>query len=314
MGQTTWVWLLTLLAGVASFSAAESNRICSVDGNDRHVCLSSPPARIISLSPGTTELLFEAGAGPQVIAVDKHSDYPPRVKQLPDVGGFPQVSEEAIVKQRPDLVVIWSNGNSPTVAKQLEKLGLKTFYINVRTLDDIPQALHQLGEITNNTTTATTAAQSFNHTLTLLEQTFASRTPLSVFFEIWKDPLMTVGSSQVIHEAITVCGGHNVFGNMPQSIPTVSIEALLTSNPQVIIDASPTGQTPAHFQKQLTFWQQWPSLAAVEKQHFITLQSDLITRPTSRMLQGVKQLCQQLDVLRQLSSTTQKRTEHTNAK
>ncbi len=314
MEHITWIQSLALLAGITFFSIAQAYGVCTLDGDHRQVCLSNPPERIISLSPGTTELLFKAGAGQQVIAVDNYSDYPPVVKQLPNVGGYPNISTEAIVKQQPDLLVIWSNGNSPALAKQLKKLGLKTFYINVKKLDDIPRALQQLGWITGNTTTASNAARSFNRTLLVLKQTYASRASLPVFFEIWQNPLMTVGHSQVINEAITVCGGRNVFGDIPQPILKVSVEELLARNPQVIIDASPKGQTSAHHQKQLRFWQQWPSLAAVEKKNFITLQSDLITRPTSRMLEGVKQLCQQLDALRHTSSTTQKHIQHTYVK
>lgn len=288
-----FILLLTLLAPVVF--AAER---CVTDMSDRNVCLSISSPKIITLSPGSTELVFAAGAGVQVVAVDRHSNYPLSVKRLPTVGGFPTINIESIVAQQPDVVVIWKGGDSPKVISQLETLGIKTFHLNATTLDGIESALRKLGQLAGTVNSANKAADDFAHRLHTLQQQYSSKPPVTVLFELWRSPLMAVGKGLVINDVITLCGGLNVFADVATPTAQISIEAVLARNPQVIIGSDPRGDTPDTRQAMLNYWRAWLTLHAVNKRQLFSINSDVIARATPRVLDGAQQMCEQLDTFR----------------
>ncbi len=284
------------------FSTAQAgesdSQYCVTDMSDRSVCLNTRSPKIISLSPGSTELLFAAGAGSRVIAVDQHSDYPESVKQLPNVGGYPNVNVEAIVAMKPDLVVVWTAGNSQKVIGQLESLGVKTFHIDVVDFAGIEQAIQSLGQVAGTEKEANRVVDDFSTQLKALQNNYGQREPVSVFFEIWRSPLMTVGSGQVIDDVISLCGGRNIYGDVSERIPKIGIESLITRDPQVIIGSDPRGDTPETRKDLIGYWSQWENLQAVQGHQLFLVPSDLIARPTSRILEGAEMICHQLQAVR----------------
>lgn len=295
------ILLPMLLAGgvVLPFGVAQAaGRHCVVDMSERSVCLNTRTPKIISLSPGSTELLFAAGAGDRVMAVDQHSDYPPAVAKLPRVGGYPNINVEAIVGMKPDLVVIWKGGDSPKVINQLELLGINTFHVNAVSFAGIEQALLGLGEIAGTPEPAKKTAATFHQRLARMRQQYSEQAPVSVFFEIWRTPLMTVGNGLTINDVITLCGGRNIYGDLAERTPAVGIESLISHNPQVIIGSDPQGDTPQTRQELLDYWSQWQNLQAVQNRRLFSVPSDLIARPTPRVLDGAEIICRQLQAVR----------------
>lgn len=284
------------------FSAVQASEpdspYCVTDMSDRSVCLNTRSPRIISLSPGSTELLFAAGAGDRVIAVDQHSDYPASVKQLPNVGGYPNVNVEAIVAMKPDLVVIWKGGDDPKVIQQLESLGVNTFHVNAVNFAGIEQALLGLGEIAGTREPAKKTAADFHQRLSGLQQQYSNQQPLTVFFEIWRTPLMTVGNGLAINDVITLCGGRNIYAEVAERTPKVGIESLIARNPQVIIGSDPEGDTPQTRKDLMDYWSQWKNLQAVKNHQLFSVPSNLIARPTPRILEGAEMICKQLQAAR----------------
>ncbi|MGI2028241.1 cobalamin-binding protein [Endozoicomonas acroporae] len=296
---------VALACSTARASESDS-QYCVTDMSDRAVCLHTRSPRIISLSPGSTELLFAAGAGDRVIAVDQHSDFPEAVKQLPNVGGYPNVSVEAIVAMKPDLVVVWAAGNSQKVIEQLESLGVSTFHIDMVDFTSIKQALRSLGQVAGTEKTAEQVVGDFSARLHTLQSQYARREPVSVFFEIWRSPLMTVGNGLVIDDVISLCGGRNIYGDVSERIPKIGIESLITRDPQVIIGSDPQGDTPQSRKELLGYWSQWQNLQAVQHQQLFSVPSDLIARPTPRILDGAEMICHQLQAVRAKASHTER--------
>ncbi len=292
---------VSFLFSTAQGSESDS-QYCVTDMSDRSVCLNTRTPKIISLSPGSTELLFAAGAGSRVIAVDKHSDYPESVKQLPNVGGYPNVNVEAIVAMKPDLVVVWTAGNSQKVIRQLESLGVKTFHIDVVDFAGIEQAIQSLGQVAGTEKEANRVVDDFSTQLKALQNNYGQREPVSVFFEIWRSPLMTVGSGQVIDDVISLCGGQNIYGDISERIPKIGIESMITRDPQVIIGSDPRGDTPETRKDLMDYWSQWQNLQAVKSHQLFSVPSDLIARPTPRILEGAEMICHQLQTVRSEAS------------
>ncbi|MFK0569716.1 cobalamin-binding protein [Endozoicomonas sp.] len=296
--------LALFLANAASLpcSTAQASdpdiKYCVKDMSDRSVCLNTRSPKIISLSPGSTELLFAAGAGDRVIAVDQHSDFPEAVKKLPNVGGYPNVNIEAIVAMKPDLVVVWTAGNSQKIIRQLESIGISTFHIDVVDFAGIERAIRSLGQVAGTEKEAGRVVDEFSTRLKALQSNYGQREPVSVFFEIWRSPLMTVGNEQVIDDVISLCGGQNIYGDVSERVPEIGIESLISRNPQVIIGSDPRGDTPETRKDLMNYWSQWENLQAVRKQQLFSVPSDVIARPTPRMLDGAEMICRQLQAVR----------------
>lgn len=258
------------------------------------VTLARPAQRIVSLSPHITELLFAAGAGDRIVGVAAHSDYPPQARGLPVVGDFQNPDYERILALRPDLIAAWSSGNGARVIERLGRLGIPVYASEPRRLEDIATGIEHLGRLAGTEQRAQAAAREFRARLQSLHDTYRARETVTVFYQIWHTPLMTVNGAQIISRVIELCGGRNVFADLDALAPTVDREAVIAADPQVIIAAGTGGQPPAW----LDAWNAFPQLAAVRNRHVFTLDADLINRATPRLLDAAERMCVYLEQAR----------------
>ncbi|WP_250832230.1 cobalamin-binding protein [Marinobacter sediminum] len=264
---------------------------CAEDGLARDVCLAEPARRIISLSPGATELLFSAGAGDRLLAVSAWSDYPKEAAELPEVGDSNRLDLEAIVALAPDLVVAWVDGNSRSQLDRLSALGINVFWLAPRSFEDIAHAVESLGLLTGQPALGAERADAFLQGMLTLEKRFATARPVKVFYQVWSQPLMTVNREELISKAIALCGGINVFGDLPRLVPRISTEAVVAANPDVIVTAGRGDSDP----QWLEHWQQFPEMTAVARDNLFLEPPSLLQRPTFRMLDGARHLCHTLE-------------------
>ena len=287
-----WLAALCVLSLLAP-SLAQAEGPCARDALNQKVCLAEPAQRIVSLSPGATELLFSAGAGEKVVAVSAWSDYPPEAENLPQVGDSNRLDLEAIVSLAPDLVVAWVDGNSRSQLERLSDLGIHVFWLAPRTFDDIAAAVSDLALLTGLPDLGNERAEAFRAEIVKLKAQYADARPVKVFYQIWDQPLMTVNRDELISKAITLCGGVNVFGGLPRLVPRISREAVLEANPEVIITAGSSDD-----RQWLEAWREFPGLAAVAAGNLFLEPPDLLARPTLRMADGARHLCQTLEQAR----------------
>ena len=289
--------LMSLLSAsffsVVAVAAPVENR-CADDDLGRQVCANKPIERIISMAPSSTELVYAAGGGSKLIAVDNHSDYPESVKSLPRIGGYPNISAEAILAMKPDLIVIWSGGNDARLSSQLEALGLRVFYSDPLDFDAISSVIERLGVLMDTGPQAEQNIKQFNQRYQAVKARYQQVEPVNVFFEIWDNPLMTVNGGQIISQSIELCGGVNVFADARPRVPKVSIEAVIAKNPEAIV-SSEIVQNNNNIRKR---WQRYKQIDAVKHDFLFTIAGDLITRPTPRALDGAEILCRQLESVR----------------
>lgn len=287
------LWLATAgLAALASSAAGANAQGITVRDDAQHkVVLAQPAHRIVSLAPHATELLFAAGAGAYVVGVSDYSDYPPAAKQILSVGSSSALDIERIVSLKPDLVVAWSSGNSASQIARLRALGIPVFESEPRQLDAVASSLLRLSQLAGTEESGAAAAVAFRARMAQLDATYRQRSTVRVFYQIWKKPLMTLNDSHMVTSVIHLCGGENVFGKLPQLAPTVSTEAVLQANPEVIF-AADGGNSPG------ASWQRFPQLAAVAGNNLFTLTPNWMSRPGPRILDGATELCEKLDLAR----------------
>ena len=265
-----------------------------VDDAGNHISLSQPAKRIISLAPHATELLFAAGAGEFIVGTVEHSDYPLAAKKIPRIGSHNTFDLERIVALKPDLIVIWQSGTAKAPVEKLRALGLPVFASEPQTLPDIAHNLRQLGELSGTQDIANKASEDFLEQLTQLQSRFASNETISVFYQIWHQPMMTVNGVHMISQVIELCGGKNVFAGLSALAPKISLEAVLAKNPQVIVGGSVAEANP-NWKKG---WSNWPQVQAVKNQHIFYVAPDFLQRQTPRILKGAEVLCEKLESVR----------------
>jgi len=280
---------LTAAVGAPSAVAAVSVR----DDSGTEVTLAAPAARIVSLAPHATELIFAAGAGNRVVGVIATSDFPPQANALPRVGDATTLDFERILEERPDLIVTWPY-TAPAQVEALRARGIAVFTTNPKTIDGIADDLERLGVLVGNEPRARAAAGAFRARLAQLRAEHAAGRRVRVFYQIWNAPLYTIGGGHLITRAIEACGGDNVFAAIRLPAPTVSIEAVLAARPDAIIAGTDGGARPPW----LDDWRRFPMLPAVERDSLFTINADLLHRAGPRFVDGVAELCAAIDKAR----------------
>ena len=291
---------LVVLAALTAcvFSSTSAFAITVTDDSGATVTLAAPAQRVISLAPHVTELLYAAGGGAKVVGAVTYSDYPPEAKQLPRVGDNKALDLERIVALKPDLIVVWRHGNAQRQLDRLRDLHIPLYFSEPHHLDDIAVTLTKLGALLGTSPVANAAASAYRSSIARLRARYAARPPVSVFYQVWDQPLMTLNGTHLISEVIALCGGRNVFAKLEPLVPTVSTEAVLAANPEAIVTASPGATTPDRPLPQLDTWRAWPALDAVAHDNLFAIDGDLINRPAPRIAQGAALLCQDLETAR----------------
>jgi iron complex transport system substrate-binding protein len=274
-----WRLLAWLLAGPWLQAGAQADAIETARGTR-----SAPAAaakRIVSLAPHITELAYAAGAGGRLVATVEYSDFPASARTLPRIGDAFRIDLEQLLALRPDLVLSWQDGTPAAVLERLDALGLRHEAVSAVRLDDIATAMERIGTLAATTGYASRAAADYRRRLAELRAAHAGRTPRSVFIEVDDRPLYTVSGRHLISEVVALCGGRNVFGELRQLAPQVTLEAVLARDPEVILSLDDTVADP------LAEWARWPQLRAVRDRAVHSLPSDLLTRATPRILDGI---------------------------
>lgn len=270
------------------------------DDRGQDMWLQAPAQRIVSLAPHLTELLFAAGGGMRLVGSAAYSDFPEPARRVPIIGDSNAIDIERVVALRPDVILAWRSGTPAQAIAKLEQLGLRVFVTEPGTLEAIADQIVLFGRIAGTEDIANAAAAKFRQDIATLYREYQGRRKVSVFYQLWNEPLMTVSGKQVISEVINLCGGRNIFAGLRDLVPRVSVEAVLAANPEAIVTAStqPAAQALAN-------WLQWKQLRAVRDGSLVAIPVDEISRPTPRLLNGARRLCTQLDRIRHTDVATQ---------
>ena len=284
---------LWLVCSAGALQAAVS----VTDDAGRQVTLAEPARRIVSLAPHVTENLFAIGAGGAVVGTSEYSDYPGAAAGIPRVGGAGGWDWEAIVRLRPDLVVAWGTGLGQARLDRLSRLGIPLYVSEPHRMDDIASELERFGVLTGKSAQARAVAQELRGRVARLRERYADAVPVSVFYEVWHQPLTTVNGTHLISHVIELCGGDNIFAGLGTLVPTVGLEAVLARDPQAIVTSGDEALKPGWRDG----WRRWKTLRAVGGDHLYMLPWDLISRHSGRMVDGAELFCGVLDRVRSVS-------------
>jgi iron complex transport system substrate-binding protein len=261
------------------------------DDSGRSVRLAAPAQRVVSLGPHLTEMVFAAGAGDALVGVIRWSDFPPAAQALPIVGDAHAIDFERVVQLQPDLVLVWSSGLNERHKARLRSLGLAVYESEIRRAQGIPDTLRRLGTLLGRGAGAEAAARRFEQQWQALVDGHRGKAPVRVFWQLWHEPLMTVNGEHLISEAMRACGGVNVFAGLPLLTPTVSREAAVAADPQLVAGSGRAADAARDF----AAWQRFAQVSAVRRQRFASIDGDLIGRMGPRFVEGAQALCDAID-------------------
>jgi iron complex transport system substrate-binding protein len=264
--------------------------VTAVDDAGNDVTLPRPAQRIVSLAPHATEMLYAAGAGVAVVGVVAHSDWPSAARALPRVGDAAALDLERIASLRPDLVVAWPY-TAPPQLTALRAQKVAVFVSDPRSIAGIADDIEKLGTLAGTRGVASESAGALRRRIDDLAREHRGSARLRVFYEVWNEPLYTIGGRHLISEAIALCGGENVFASLSIPAPSVTIEAVIAAAPDVIVGGDDAGTRPPW----LDDWKRWPSIPAVRDGNLYGAAGDLLHRPGPRFVDGVAALCADLD-------------------
>lgn len=281
MRRLTWTLLLACVAG-AGHSAAI-------------------PQRIVTLAPNLAELVCAVGACDRLVGVSAYTNYPPQAAKIRQVGDAFSINLEAVLAARPDLVLAWDQATPPTTIARLRDLGLRVSEPKIERLDDVAVALRRLGAELGTTQVADKAADGYSRRLAALRQRYAAVARLRVFYQLGTDPAYTINRDSSISAALSLCGGDNVFAELPRISGPVSAEAVLSAAPQVVFYGRTENRSAIH-----AYWARLPSVPAVRHHDLFAVNGDILARASPRVLDGVTEICRTLDQVRQQLATTAK--------
>ena len=280
----------TSTAATSKTAITTSTAITTMDDSGHRITLPAPARRIVSLAPHTTELLFAAGAGDAVVGVSSYSDYPAQASKLPSVGSSMQLDLEGIVALKPDLILAWSSGNNARQLQRLRELGFVVFDSEPRSFEGIARSLESLSLLAG-TTLGIEAATALRQGVRKLSNAYAGRTKVSVFYQIWPSPMMTLNGSHIVSESLRLCGAENIFSALPQLAPTVSREAVVAANPEAIFISDEREQ-------RFDSWLKFPEMRAVRHRNLFLIDGTVMNRAGPRLLTATENLCKQIETAR----------------
>jgi len=282
------------ILAAASWSLLASAEISVTDDTGAAVTLKQQARRIVTLAPHLAETLFAAGAGDRLVGTVEYSDYPEAAKKVPRVGGYSRVDLEAVVALKPDLIIAWYSGNAPANIEKLRGFGFPVYVSQPDRIEDVAREIERIGRLAGTSQAADAAAENFRARLDGLRREYEKKARVRTFYQIWKQPLSTVGGRQIISSVIRLCGGENVFGDLQALAPVVSVEAVVSTDPEAIV-ASGMGEARPEW---LDDWKRWPAITAVARNNLFFVPPELIQRHTPRLLDGAEVLCRHLQSAR----------------
>lgn len=285
---------LVLLLSVALSGCAVLNvlqpSIVVTDDLDREVRLERIAKRIVSLAPSNTEMLFALGLAEQTVGVSELCDYPPQAATKERVGSFATPSVEKIVSLKPDLVLAASLHK--TVGEQLVELGIPVIVLHPESIQGVLDNADLLGRVTGTARGAADLKRQITADISAVDERVKTLTgaqrPL-VYYEVWSNPIMTAGPNTFIHELITRAGGVNLGATATTAWPTLSLEELLSRQPQVMFYGHATETV-----EQIKRRPDWGSIPALRDGRVYLVDENLILRPGPRIGQALRLLSTQL--------------------
>lgn len=285
-GNSLFILALAVLLAVALYGHGALRRII------RPVPLSGAPMRIVSLAPSITETLYALGVGDRVVGITQFCAWPPEVVDKPRVAGFSDVNAEAVLRTRPDLIVV--PHDKERIRREMEQLGLPVLAVDVLSLDGLADTVTELGRVTGREEAAAGLVDGFHRAIERAQARALGKARPRVLFAVmhayeglgYISEINVVGQDGFFSELLRIAGGENVYEG-PLAFPRLSREAVIFLNPDVIVDVIPEVE---NVHAVVTDWKSLSAVNALRDDRLVLLTDTADTVPGPRFVQTLERL------------------------
>lgn len=271
--------ITTLCAALFVTACAErapAPRTAAVDDFGDSLRLSAPPARIVSLNPTITEMIFALGAGSRLVGRTTWDLYPDSARLIPDLGNGIRPNVEAVLAARPDLVVLYASADNEAAARALRGAGIATLALKIDSIAEFRRALALVGAALGDSARAAAVSDSVMRSIERARAATSGKSRPTVFWHMWDSPLLTIGGGSYLTELVNIAGGRNVYDSIPEPSPQIAFEDLAKRDPDAILS------TPQGVQRILAD-AAWKNLRAVRTGRVLAVDTTLVFRPSVRL-------------------------------
>jgi iron complex transport system substrate-binding protein len=297
------VCLSLAAAGCASSASGSSNTppapkpLITTDAHGTPIMIpAKTPQRIVSLTPGDSEMLAAVGVSARVVGVDAFTNYPADMAAKPKVSssdGSPNV--EQIIALNPDLVLSWGQFTTQADTALLQA-HINVIALPVADLQGTLTEIRLVGQLTHKSAAADSLVKSLQQRIDAVKQTVVNTQPVSVYMEVGftPPPPYAVGGGSFENDVLTDAGGRNIFAAQTDNggYPSVSVESIIARNPQVIIltEEPAYGGDP----QQVYARSGWANITAIKSHRVYSIDPDIVSRPGPRLVDALEQVAKML--------------------
>jgi iron complex transport system substrate-binding protein len=249
-----------------------------------------PPAEWYPSFPPVPSCSLRSARAHRSLAGPATAITPPAAKAVPDLGDGIKPSIEAVLAQRPDLVVLYNSGQNAAVAGRLRELGIPALRVNTDALSDVDRVVRILGTLTGRQHGADSVAAVFDTSLAAATRPVRGHRP-KILLLVWEQPPMTIGRGSFLHELVERAGGENLFADVAASSGVVSIEAVAARDPDLIFT---TNEGPAAFATR----PEWQVVPAIREHRFLRVSGSEFNRPSPRAPAAIRELTARMEAAR----------------
>lgn len=233
----------------------------------------APAARVVSLNPTTTEIVFAIGAGSRLVGRSHWDSWPDSARLVPDLGPAVRPNVETVIAAHPDLVILYASADDRPAAARLRQAGIAVAALRVDRVADFDRAARDLGALLGDSARAAAVVDSVNATLARVRAATDGLRPVSVFLLTWENPIITIGRGSFLDELVQAAGGRNVYHDLSAPSPAVTLEDVVARNPDVVLVSPET-------RARLLGDPRWRALAAVRRGRVLAFDTTVVGRPS----------------------------------
>jgi len=270
--------------------SGESDRIVVTDDTGYTVAFREVPARVVSVAPNVTEIMFAIGADDRLVGVTELCNFPPEAKEKPQIGSFLNPSLEKIIAREPDLVI--GCGTLHPVLARLRDIGVPVLSFDPATVEELLLMIEKIGLVVGRQGSASALKDSLRAEVEAVRCRVAKvddSAKVRVFVEIWYDPLLTAGKGSFVNDLVETAGATNIAASVGNHYFEISQEHVLDANPDVILAAYMEENVSAR--QMIVNREAWHTVSAVVSgKIFDDIDPDLLLRPSVRAVRTVRKL------------------------
>jgi iron complex transport system substrate-binding protein len=261
------------------------------DSLGREVTIDSEPENIASMAPSVTETLFAVGAGEKVVGVTTADTYPEEVEEIEKIGDFQQVNVEKLLELDTDLLFHSYDSTTREVAEDLEEqTNADVVVVNPQTLDEVVASMELVGSAAGEPEAGRELEQELRSDLEEISAAVEGEPEPTVFYEVFNDPLQTVGPGSFVHDGLVLAGAENIAADTNEGYPTYSAETVIERDPEFYFIGESVGITPEDVAERPGY----SSLTAVEEDNVVAVDDASLSRPGPRITEAIREVAEEM--------------------